>query len=86
MSNTSGFVVLFNGTTHNSSTIFDYVGYGAGGQTWESDPVSAGDGTTGDFVADVSASSSIGLKADGVGNNLSSDWTQFKQRQEQLLL
>jgi hypothetical protein len=77
MSNTSGFVALFNSITHNSSTIFDYVEYGAGGQTWESDAVSAGNWTTGNFVADVVAGSSIGLKTDGVDNNLSSDWTQF---------
>lgn len=56
---------------------FDYVEYGAGGQTWESDAVSAGIWTTGDFVADVVAGSSIGLKADGMDNNMSSDWTQF---------
>lgn len=73
MGNTTGFVALFK----NTSTIIDYVEYGAGGQTWESDAVSEGIWTTGDFVADVAAGSSIGLNADGVDNNLPSDWTQF---------
>ncbi|ODS33220.1 MAG: PEP-CTERM motif protein [Candidatus Scalindua rubra] len=77
MSNTKGFVALFSSTTHNSSTIIDYVEYGLGGQTWESDAVTAEIWTAGDFVADVMAGSSIGLQINGLDNNLSSDWAQF---------
>lgn len=77
MSNTAGFVVLFNSNTHNSSTIVDYVEYGAGGKTWEGTAADAGIWTAGDFVADVTPGRSMGLKMDGVDNNLLSDWTQF---------
>lgn len=72
MGNTSGSVVLFNThSTHSSSTIIDFVEYGAGSQTWESSAANAGIWTTGDFVTDVTESHSIEYDGDG---NTSSDW------------
>jgi len=74
MGNTAASVVLFNSTTHSSSTIVDYVGYGRGGQTWESAAVTAGLWTAGDFVPDVDAGNSINLNPDGDDNDVGADW------------
>jgi hypothetical protein len=71
MGNTSGFVALFNSTTHSSSTIIDYMEYGAGGQTWENTAVSAGIWTAGDYSLDVDEGHS--LEYDDSGNT-GSDW------------
>jgi hypothetical protein len=71
MGNTSGWVALFSSSEHNSSTIVDYLEYGAGGQTWESAAVSAGIWMAGDYVVDVEEGHS--LEYLGTGNS-SLDW------------
>ncbi|MCK4590807.1 MAG: lamin tail domain-containing protein, partial [Candidatus Latescibacteria bacterium] len=71
MGDTKGWVALFNSTTHSSSTIIDYMEYGAGGQTWESAAVSAGIWTAGDYATDVNPGNS--LEYDGSGNT-GADW------------
>ncbi|HHE64914.1 MAG TPA: T9SS type A sorting domain-containing protein [Bacteroidetes bacterium] len=71
MGNTSGWVALFNSTTHNGGTITDYMEYGAGGQTWEPSAVTAGIWTAGDFAPDVVAAHS--LEYDGSGD-AGTDW------------
>nr|HPQ39159.1 lamin tail domain-containing protein [bacterium] len=74
MGNSSGFVALFTSSTHGSSTIIDYVEYGAGGQTWESAAADAGIWSAGDFVATVEEGFSMNLDPDGVDTNSSGDW------------
>ncbi|MCD4653355.1 lamin tail domain-containing protein, partial [bacterium] len=76
MGNSSGFVALFNDSTHSSSTIIDYVEYGAGGQTWESVAVDAGIWTIGDFVSSVEEGYSMNLDPDGIDTNSFLDWSQ----------
>ncbi len=73
MGNTSGWVALFNSTTHSSSTIIDYMEYGAGDQTWENSAVTAGIWTEDNFAIDVSESHS--LEYDGAGD-LGSDFVE----------
>jgi hypothetical protein len=75
MGNSTGFVALFNSTTHSSSTIVDYVAYGAGGQTWESAAVTAGIWTAGDFVPLCDEGFSMNLDPDGIDTNTSDDWS-----------
>lgn len=74
MGNSSGFVALFNSTTRNSSTIIDYLEYGAGGQTWESTAVTAGIWTAGDFVSDVVAGHSLERNPKGKDTDTASDF------------
>lgn len=71
MGNTTGWVALFNSTTHSSATIIDYMAYGAGGLTWESSAVTAGIWTAGDFASDVVEGHS--LEYDGSGDT-GTDW------------
>ncbi|NHZ87415.1 MAG: T9SS type A sorting domain-containing protein [Planctomycetia bacterium] len=71
MGNTTGWVALFNSTTHSSATIIDYMEYGAGGLTWESSAVTAGIWTAGDFASDVVEGHS--LEYDGSGD-AGTDW------------
>lgn len=70
MGNTSGWVALFN-DTHSSSTIVDYLEYGAAGKTWESAANSAGIWTEGDFIPNVEEGHSIEYLGSG---DTSSDW------------
>lgn len=77
MSNTAGPIALFNhATTHKAETFIDYIEYGVGGQTNESEAVKAGIWTAGTFVTDVQEGKAIKLKIDGLDNNLPSDWTE----------
>ena len=73
MGNTTGWVALFNSTTHSSSTIIDYMEYGSGDQTWENSAVTAGIWTEDNFAVDVSEGSS--LEYDGSGD-LGSDFVE----------
>lgn len=75
MGNSTGFVALFNDTSHSSTTIVDYLEYGAGGQTWESAAVTAGIWTAGDFIEGLAEGLSVNLLPDGIDTNSSSDWT-----------
>ncbi len=77
MGNTSGFVALFNTSSHTKDTIIDYVEYGAGEQTWESVASSAGIWVRGTFAPDVVEGSSLGLATDGADTNAPSDWISF---------
>ena len=74
MGDSYGTVVIFNSTTHNSSTIVDFVQYGSGGHTWESAAATASIWTAGDFVTDVAAGHSIELKDPSIDTNQSGDW------------
>ncbi|MBN1879278.1 lamin tail domain-containing protein [bacterium] len=74
MGNSTGFVALFNNSTHGASTIVDYVEFGAGGQTWESAAVSAGIWTAGDYVPMIEEGLSMNLDPDGFDTNQSYDW------------
>ena len=77
MGNTSGTVALFSThESHKSSTIIDFIQYGAEGKTWETIAVSAEIWTAGDFITDVDEGKTIKLKTDGVDNNSSSDWEE----------
>lgn len=71
MGNTTGWVALFNSTTHSSSTIIDYMECGSGDKTWENDAVTAGIWTEDNYAVDVVESHS--LEYDGSGD-LGSDW------------
>ena len=59
MGNTAGWTALFNDSTHSSSTIVDYLEYGAAGNTWESAASSAGIWMAGDFIPNVAEGHSI---------------------------
>jgi len=74
MGNTNGWAALFNSTAHSSNTIIDYVEYGAGGKTWESDAVAAGIWTAGDYMVDVDKGHSFARKLVGFDTNQSSDF------------
>jgi len=78
MGNTTGSVALFDSSYHGASTLMDFVEYGAGGQTWESAAVQDSLWTTGDFVPDAPEGSSIGLFPNGMDNNRSTDWREFR--------
>ena len=71
ISDSHGSVTLFNSTSHSSSTIIDFVEWGAGGQTFESTAVSAGIWTEDDFVPKVDPGHS--MEYDGSGDT-SLDW------------
>lgn len=71
MGNTSGWTALFNSSVHSSSTIIDYLEYGAGGKTWESAAAGAGIWTTGDYITDVEEGHSLEYLGTG---NTSLDW------------
>lgn len=71
MGNTSGWVALFNDSVHSSSTIVDYLEYGAGGETWESTADAAGIWVAGDFIPTVGEGHSIEYLGSG---DASSDW------------
>jgi Lamin Tail Domain len=74
MSNTSGSIVLFSSSEHSSSTIVDFIQYGAAGQTWEGTAVDAGIWTAGEFAPDVEEGDSLNLDPDGQDNNSAMDW------------
>ena len=74
LSNTAGSVFIFNSSTKNSSTIVDFLEYGAGGQTWESTAVSAGIWTAGNFVGNVSEGHSIERRPKGYDTNSPADF------------
>lgn len=79
MHNTRGYGALFNSTTHSSTTIVDYLEYGAGGQTWESDASDAGIWDTGDYIGNVTEGWVIarlpnGTAGKGYDNNQPEDW------------
>lgn len=78
MSDASGSVAIFSSQSHSSSTIIDFVQYGASGKTWQSAAVSAGIWTDGDFVPNVEVSYLIELKDINIDNNLSSDWQNLE--------
>lgn len=78
MSNTAGSVALFDSSSHSAATIKDYMEYGAGGQTWESAAGQDSLWTRGDFVPDAPEGYSIGLFPNGVDNNRSTDWREFR--------
>jgi hypothetical protein len=78
MGNTAGSVALFDSSYHSASTLGDFMEYGAGGQTWESAAVQDSIWTAGDFVPDAPEGSSIGLFPNGVDNNRSPDWREFR--------
>ena len=71
ISDSEGSVSLFNSTTYNSTTIVDFVQWGAGDQTFENYAVSKGIWTEDDFVAKVDPGHS--MEYDGSGDT-SSDW------------
>lgn len=77
MGNTSGWVALFQSSTHNKDTIIDYIEYGSAGKTWESTAVSAGIWQEGSFIPNITEGNSIKLKIDGEDNNLLSDWQEY---------
>lgn len=72
MSNSYGSVVLFNKLPKDSSTIVDFVQYGAKDQDGEIKAVAAGIWTDNAFVTNVAESHSIQLI--GADNNAVSDW------------
>jgi len=78
MGNTTGSVALFDSSYHGASTLMDFMEYGAGGQTWESAAVQDSIWIAGDFVPDAPEGSSIGLFPNGVDNNRSTDWREFR--------
>jgi len=78
MSDVSGSIAIFTNQTHSSSTIVDFVQYGASGKTWQSAAVSAGIWTAGDYVPNVEVSHLIELTDQNVDNNLASDWQDLK--------
>jgi len=72
MGNTSGWVALFNDSTHSSSTIVDYLEYGAADETWESAADTAGIWMPGDFIPNVEEGHSIEYLGSG---NTSLSWS-----------
>jgi predicted ribosomally synthesized peptide with SipW-like signal peptide len=74
LSNTAGSVFIFNNTTKNSSTIVDFLEYGASGQTWESTASSAGIWTSGSFISNVAEGHSISRNPNGKDTNSISDF------------
>jgi hypothetical protein len=77
MSDTAGSIAIFNSSTHNSSTIIDYLEYGSGGQTWQPAAVAAGIWTAGDYIKNVTTvGNSIALKNKAIDNNKSTDWQE----------
>ena len=72
MNNANGSIAIFNSTTHNSSTIIDYVRFGTG-TTWQTTAVSAGIWISGSTVAPVGVGHSMELIGK-VDNNLVTDW------------
>lgn len=72
MSNTQGSVSLYD----NSGTIFDFIEYGAAGQTFESEAIKNNLWPSGDFVPNVSEEKSLELKKDGEDTNSSLDWQE----------
>ena len=76
MGNSSGFIALFNDTTHSTNTIIDYIAYGAGGQSWESTAVNAGIWTANDYAENASEGNSINLCPNGQDTNAGDDWLQ----------
>jgi len=77
MSNTAGPIALFNhATTHKAETFIDYIEYGTGGQTNESEAVKAGVWTAGTFINNTQEGKAIKLQTDGIDNNSPSDWME----------
>ena len=77
MGNTSGPIALFNhATTHKAETFVDYIEYGVGGQTNESEAVKTGIWATNAFIPDVAEGKTIKLKTDGVDTNSPGDWVE----------
>lgn len=77
LGNSSGYVAIFDGSTHSKSTIVDYVEYGSAAQSWETAAVDAGLWTAGDYVVGVSSGDTLGLIVDGQDLNQSVDWQGF---------
>lgn len=77
MSNTSGTIALFSGTTHSSSTIVDFIRYGATATTWQSAAVATGIWNSGDYVPVVSEGNSMGRLPNGQDTDVPTDWTNF---------
>lgn len=80
MHNTVGYIGLWNSDSHASATFVDYIEYGAGDQSWESEANTAGIWDTGDSIALVPANKCIGRIPNGApsgyDNNQPGDWTQ----------
>lgn len=85
MDNSAGYIGLWNSDSHASATFVDYIEYGAGGQTHESDASTteaggAGIWDTGDYIALVPENKCIGRIPNGTpggyDNNQSGDWTE----------
>ncbi|MDO9027043.1 MAG: lamin tail domain-containing protein, partial [bacterium] len=80
MGEASGFIALFRDTlVNNSSTIVDYVKYGEGPQTFESDASDAGIWVRSDFIDTTACAWSLGLITDGTDSNRVADWKEFSK-------
>lgn len=73
MSNSYGSVVLFKSLPKDSTTIVDFVQYGAAGQDGEPKAVAAGIWTNGTFVPLIAAEGHS-MELTGADNNQVSDW------------
>lgn len=74
MGNTSGYVALFSGAVRSNESIIDYVAYGASGQSWVSNAVSAGIWVVDKFTKVGASGQSLGLMVDGEDSNAPEDW------------
>jgi len=80
MHNSTGYIGLWNSDSHASATFVDYIEYGAGGQSWESEANTAGIWDTGDYITLVPENRCIGRipngASSGYDNNQPGDWTE----------
>jgi len=74
ISNSSGFLALFDSAEHNKDTLRDYLEYGKAGQSLEATAVSAGIWQKEQFLAAAGENQTLGLKKDGQDSNSASDW------------
>ena len=76
--NTSGYVALFNSSTHSKNTIIDYLEYGISTQSWEQIASDAGVWQKGDYFAISGEGKTNGRINDGVDTNTSTDWKVYE--------
>ncbi|MBN1551557.1 lamin tail domain-containing protein [bacterium] len=76
MGNSTGYIALFDSTTHSVNTIVDYIAYGAGGQTWESTAVNAGIWTEGDYAEPATEGKSLNLCPNGEDTDKGYNWQE----------
>lgn len=69
-----GSITIFKSSIHSSSTILDYLEYGAGGQTWESAATTAHIWTAGNFIPNVLEGYAISRDPISQDTNLPSDF------------